>query len=135
MYYLSKQRADMRERLVFRRPFDPKGYQMGGCVRFDEISPETARELIALDFLDPEDAQNSSPTAEEFVRFCEEHDGDWYLHGYVISPTRDDTRVTIEGIGSRGAIPDDSLIDFIKMCRDADELNAERGCGVYCWYD
>lgn len=135
-YVLKKEDAEKREQLVFHRPFTLDRYNGGGGVcSFDAMPVETAKELLRLGYVDPEDAQNLSPTAQEMVSFCDDGTERWYLHGYVVSPTRYDTRVTFEGIGSYEALPADAMVDFLLFARGADELQAERNGPVYCWYD
>ena len=74
-------------------------------------------------------------TAQEFIDFVEKHNPeDWTFHGYVVSPDREDRRVSIEGIESAGKLSKDDLIDFLLEFRMADELDIDDGI-AYCWYD
>lgn len=130
----NRNQQNEREQLIFHRDYDEK-YYLGGCERFEDLDVNTALYLIQRGFLDPEDDQNGSPTAQEMVDFCMDHDGEWTLHGYVISPKQDDCRVTIEGVQSSGPLSADAAVDFLKTFRYADELEASVGCGAYCWYD
>jgi hypothetical protein len=58
-------------------------------------------------------------------------------HGYVVSPDRDDYRVTIEGLECpEFKLTEDSFglyINFVKLCRHADEL--EINSELYSWWD
>ena len=126
--------ANIREQLIFGRDYDPDNYR--GTCQFDNLSFQKAKELMERGYLSPEDKQNESPTAQEFVDFMAAHDPDnWFLHGYVVSPYREDVRVSIEGIGSVGPITDHDMVDFLRTFRHADSLIAEDEQPVFCWYD
>lgn len=86
----------------------------------DPITPATARELVDHDYLDPESSQNFSPTAEELIEFAEYVDDQFDGHeagliGYVISPHRDDTRITLTGF----IVEIDDDVDLDPMLREA----------------
>ena len=135
--YLPEKQAKEREQMVFGRDFDWKRYRYGGVSHFDNLPPIAARKLIQRGYLKREDCQNSSPSAEEIIDFCESFPAaDWYLHGYAVSPARDDCRITIEGCGTDGPVEDPStIITFAKFFRYADELTAGLDSPLYCWYD
>ena len=137
MMYMSKADADRREMLVFGRKYDPANYRMGGIASFDHMSAKTARELITIGLMDPEETQEGSPTNEEFVSFVEGCDDpeEWFIHGYVVSPERDDCRINIEGVGAYCEVSVDELLEFVKAFRNADELVASPDSLPYCWYD
>lgn len=138
MKKLSMEEANEREQLVFKRNYDPQVYsRMGGLQRFDNMTVETARKLIDLGYLDPDDCQNSSPTNGEFVEFIEgcKNPGDWYLHGYAISAERSDCRVNIEGISTYCEVDQEDMVNFLMQNRFADELQAGINQSLYCWYD
>lgn len=125
-----------REQIIFHRHYDPANYEGGGICKFKKISYATVKKLLEKGYLLPDESCECSPEASEFVNFVEEHDPDnWFFHGYVVSADRDDTRVTIEGIGSYKPLDPDSLIDFLQFFRIADEIMDEKGKPVYCWYD
>lgn len=132
---LTLEQAEQREQIVFNRPYDTDSYRRsGGCRRFDNMDVNTARKLIRLGYLDPNDCQNASPSAREIIDFCSDDDSDiWYLHGYVISPERGDCRITIEGCGSSARPSSDRIVAFVDMFRYADEFSIDGAC--YCWYD
>lgn len=128
--------ANEREQIIFGRNYDPENYKAGGVCRFNHLDLEKVLRLVDKGYLSPEDTQNYSPKAGEFIRFVQEHNPAlWSFHGYVVSRERDDSRVTIEGIESNTPIPLNDLLDFLVDFRFADELNAEENKPVYCWYD
>ena len=134
--YLSKEAADEREQILFGEPYSKSNYSLGQIRRFDLLSVDDASRLVKKGYLLPEESQNNSPTVREFIEFARNHpDTEWYFEGYVISPERDDVRVTIDGFGSTGIYSSEDLIAFIMEYRYADELSAELGGGCRCWYD
>ena len=131
--YMENSAANERELLIFGRAYDPENYKYGGINRFEFMDPATAKDLIRRGFLDPEETQNWSPTAKEFVDFCHDYGSGWTLHGYVVSPERADCRVTIEGISCDRDLDRQEIVDFVEMFRGADEFSVDHG--AYCWYD
>ena len=132
---LTFEQANEREGLVFDRAYIDENYQLGGVAWFDEMSVETAKKLIEKGYIDPDDAQNNAPCAQEMVDFCDDGSGKWYLHGYVVSRDRDDSRISFEGVGSHGPITAEDALWFTKAFRYADNLNVEIGGEAYCWFD
>jgi hypothetical protein len=55
-------------------------------------------------------------------------------HGYAVSADRHDYRVTIEGVAMSGEYSKDTLLAFVKMFRDADELTLSETY-LSAWYD
>lgn len=123
--------AKDRDLIIFGRP----GNYLGGIERFSKLSLSALRKLFVREYIDPDDSQNGSPTASEYLGFMEDHsDPSWTVHGYVVSPKRGDCRVTIEGCEKDGAPTIDEIIDFVRMFRDANEFEVKK-TGLYCWYD
>ena len=91
--------------------------------------------LISEGFADSEDAQNCAPTYKEIMDFIEVHP-DFTAHGYIVTPERDDYRVTVEGVAG---YTDDCGEEraFAKMFRRADEYECNEHGDGYCraWYD
>ena len=132
---MTKEQAEEREQLVFGRSYASEKYSMGGICYFDNMSVQTAKKLMNAGYIDPNDAQNCSPTAEEMIQFCDDDTGAWYLHGYVVSPDRADCRITFEGVRSECELTAEQALDFLQAFRFADELTAGVGQTAYCWYD
>lgn len=127
--------ANERELLVFDVPYNKKAYELGGIRRFEDMAVGTAKELLRKGYVDPCDAQNLSPTAQEMIDFCDDGSDKWYLHGYVVSPEREDCRITFEGVGSHGILTAQEALDFMSYFRYADNISADIGGSAYCWYD
>lgn len=112
----------------------PNDYPFGGIRMFNGATVKQIKTLLDEGFLDPEDAQNDSPTAIEFFEFMQEHPT-LTAHGYVVEPARIDCRVTIEGLEGYLTDPDD-IEAFKQFCVTASELTVNECTGyVYSWWD
>lgn len=104
---------------------------------FCELTAEVMQQLIDENFLDPEDTQNDSPSAGEFLDFMKKYPF-VKAHGYAVDVSRSDYRITIEGIEAE--IPSDEnvkitfIIDFADLCRDASEFDIGEKY-AYAWWD
>ena len=132
MKILTKEQTDQRDMLIFGEPYDPAEYS-GGTRHFERMDLKTAKELISLEFMDPEQGFNDAPLVKEFVEFMEDHEG-FTAHGFTVSPDRSDCRTEIEGLIFDGGYSREDLADFIQAFKDADELMTEQE-HLYCWYD
>lgn len=102
-------------------------------IGFLEMTVEIGKKLIDFNFLDPNDCQNNSPSNEEFVKFMEKYPN-VTAHGYIVSPERQDVRISIEGLSFCGYPERELLIDFVLFNRFADELQIDNE-GLYSWFD
>lgn len=89
----------------------------------------TGVQLMALtedNLLQPflDDAQNNSPTVQEFITFISEQKDikRYTLECYVVPTNRDDTRLSIEGISGKD-LSSIELQRAIENFRHADEFN------------
>ena len=119
-----------RDTMIFGS-FDREKY-MGGVRQFNNLPCSILMNLVTEDFADLEETQNDSPTIQEFIKFMKTYKG-YTAHGYVVIDTRDDYRVSVEGIEKGDdAESIEELKDFIKLCRWADGLDVDT---MSCWYD
>lgn len=104
----------------------------GGTRHFEGLTLVQLTELIELEFCDPTGRQNNSPTAEQFCKFMEKFP---FLraHGYVVHRSRDDYRMTIEGLHFDGTPSREHTTAFRKFCKGADNLPYCNG--LYSWWD
>lgn len=137
-----------RERIVFGTDVDwddaTGGMErIGALSRYMDsgISVETFSQLIEEGYVDPDGSQNRSPTMMELCEFGEqalqEYDGiDVVYGGYMISPNRGDSRITITSIDieAAGQIPRDLLTDFAEEFGGADELRLDDNV-LSAWWD
>jgi hypothetical protein len=106
---------------------------LGGTRHFEALDFKQLERLVDNDFIDLEGTQNCSPSAGEFMEFLEKYPKAT-AHGYAVSHKRDDYRVSLEGVGFRGRVSKKLLMDFVYLCRHADEFHAGDG-ELYAWWD
>lgn len=106
---------------------------LGGCQSFTELTLTELNLLLDENFIDPEEYQNDSPNTMQFKEFLDKYP-DVRLHGYIVSPERDDYRVTIEGLEYYGDVSKEMLQDFINVFRYADDFICEDD-HLFCWFD
>jgi hypothetical protein len=106
---------------------------LGGTRRFDSLNLEQLHALIRNEFIDLEDCQNYSPSVGDFLDFMKKYP-EVEAHGYAVSHKRDDYRVSLEGIRFGGKVTMKMLLDFVHLCRHADEFHADEK-GLYAWWD
>jgi len=124
--------VEKRDELIFGEPMN---WDKHDIVYYSCMDVGTLTQLISLGFADPEMTQNDSPTIEEFVEFMTRYPS-CVAHGYVVSPNRDDCRVSIEGlVCSEDLVTNDMLYDFVGSFRCADEFTVSKEDGLYCWWD
>jgi hypothetical protein len=121
-----------RDEIIFGE-YKPDDYKFGGVKRFSNLSLNSLTLLVEEGFLHPEDYQNCSPYAEDFVNFLKQHP-DFTAHGYSVDISREDYRVTIEGIELSGTTSRETEREFVKFARCADEFEVSDN-GLYCWWD
>jgi len=121
-----------RDALIFADPID-WSKDRNGVKRFEGLSLDNLKAMLSKGFIDPNENQNNSPDTEEFAEFMENHPK-FTAHGYIVSPYRNDARVTLEGVTMLGEIDKDDIIAFYEMFRYADEITANETC-LHCWYD
>lgn len=105
----------------------------GGTKRFRHLTLTQLNELINNNFIDLEDAQNSAPSVAEFYEFMKDHP-EVEAHGYAVDKSRSDYRVLIEGLKFNGSVSMPLMLDFVKLCRYADEFVCETN-RLYSWWD
>lgn len=132
MFYMSRQLADRRDQIIFGQDYDKDKYS-GGLRRFGRINGEDLHKLLNCGFADPEEQQNSAPTIGEISKFLDDHPNFW-AHGYVISPERDDHRVSLEGVECGSDYDLSDVQDFFSLFNYPDEVTVDK-TGMYCWFD
>lgn len=108
-------------------------YHMGGVNRFDGARAEVLQKLIDLGFADPNDRQNDAPSYGKIVEFLKKYPR-FTGFGYAVDVTRDDYRVTLEGVlGPDGRLTQEELEAFVELFRTADEFRTTSPARA--WYD
>ena len=106
---------------------------LGGSQSFEHLTLDKLQLLLDERFIDPEEYQNCSPNTMDFKAFLEGYP-EATVHGYIISPARNDYRVTIEGMEYHGEVSKQMLSDFVEMFRYADDFKFSDEY-LYCWFD
>ncbi len=125
--------VNRRDQIIFGKRYQEDDYRYGGIRHFDHLNLNTLKDLINENFIDKEECQNDSPSTEDIYEFIQSHPR-FTCHGYAVSISRSDYRVTLEGVELNGWYSREELIDFIEMFRYADELCIGEE-NLYCWYD
>lgn len=120
-----------RDELLFGE-FDLGKYG-GGIRHFEDLGYDDLKYLMEQRFISYNDYQNGSPCAGDIMHFMEDYTK-FTAHGYAVSPTRGDYRITIEGVELQGDYDHETLLAFIEMFRFADEFDIEPN-HLYCWFD
>lgn len=132
MFYMSRGLANQRDQIVFGENYNSEKY-MGGIRRFDYLNAEDLNKLLNLGLADPDEQQNEAPTTKEISNFLNNHQNFW-AHGYVVSPERDDYRVSLEGVECGSDYDLSDVQDFFSLFKYPDEVIVEK-TGMYCWFD
>ena len=107
---------------------------LGGICRYINLTVERLEELIKNNFIDLDEKQNSAPTVREFYEFMKKYPC-VRAHGYAVDKSRSDYRVSIEGLHfTAHSITKELQLDFMKLCRKADELTCTDE-KLYSWWD
>lgn len=99
----------------------------------EELSIEQLNALNKEGLLDLEEQQNYSPTIKEFIDFMSEFP-QVKAHGYIVSPQRDDCRISIEGLICNENITEELLFQFANGFHLADEFQVSKEC-LRVWWD
>lgn len=120
-----------RDEIIFGN-YDPDTY-MGGIRRFEDMSYETLKLLVAEGFVDVEECQNLSPSIQDMMQFAEKYGKNYMFDGYVVSDKRDDYRVSVDGFKHIGPFEDfNEQNAFADFCSEADDLDLDL---AYAWWD
>ena len=118
-------------------------YYVGGIRRFEDLSIDQLKTLVAEDFVHEDDCFNSCPEIKSFIQVVEKMismagENDELVVtfiGYAVDQTRADYRVTIEGIKykSRYKLDRDIIDEFYNFAKNADELSLSDTEGRAWW--
>lgn len=101
--------------------------------RIDSITLEQLHELNDNGFLDLDQTQNESPSVAEIMDFMTKFP-QFTAHGYAISSSRPDMRVSLEGVECHSPLDKEATRAFIALFRLADEFELT-DTYARCWYD
>ena len=120
-------------RLELLNPFITDHSSSGGINHFKNLDINTLKILMDEGFANPNESTNHSPTTKDYYEFLKRNP-QFTAHGYVVDPSRDDCRITIEGIHFQGKVNIDQIISFINLARFADDEIVSKNT-LFCWYD
>ncbi len=122
---------ETRDKIIFGNYKDSK-YRFGGTRSFRGLNVDTLKILLDQNFIDPNETQNASPTVFEIYSFMENYPL-YTAHGYAVVDTRDDYRISLEGVEKGGpANSVEELKDYMNLFRYADEFDEST---MFCWFD
>jgi hypothetical protein len=129
-----KRKIDFEERDKFivanmQTRLQEKGYDI---FWFEGLSYKDLLTCIKKGWADPEETQNSSPSIQELADFLEDNPA-FKAHGYVVSPGREDRRISLEGVKACRRPSPRSVQAFFGMFRQADECDIVMP--YRAWYD
>ena len=133
---MTKKEVTKRDRIVFGKNIPEYVEGQDPYRTFAGLTAWKLRQLLKLGYADPGENQNRSPTIQEFLEFMDGFPGGACIsaHGYVISPPRDDTRVSIEGLQVTGRLVFAHHKAFVDFNRCADEITFEENY-MRSWWD
>lgn len=130
--YITKKQEERRMNLLEIEHSMWDCYPVYDILYFKHLTPEVYHKLVHEGLIDPEDAQNNSPTFSNMNDFCEKHPG-FTMHGYVVSPYRSDCRITCEGVEMENP-NSEYMNDFYHMFYGADTCKFTIDV-ARSWYD
>lgn len=128
--------SENRDRIIFGAPVDwPQ--EFGGLKYFDTLTIGRLQHLIREGFVNPSARHNLSPTIEAFLEFARIQASkgcEFTFLGYAISPSREDYRVSIDGIIFNGHCSFELVSEFNEFAYEADELDIQPHY-LRAWWD
>lgn len=100
-------------------------------ISYFKINLPTFIRAMKMGYIDKDDNQNNSPTAERLLKFALNNQelGNFTFSGYLIYPPRRDFRATVDCIEAHASHPD--IKDkFMNIRKNADDFQIS---DVYCW--
>lgn len=123
--------VDLRDELL--RPYFADESEHGGIRRFNRVPLDLLEKLIFHRFVFL-GKWNSCPGVQDlFLPFLRRHP-EFTCHGYSVSKERRDCRIAVEGVECNAHMTIESVIDFAKTFRGADDFNLAPS-HARCWYD
>jgi hypothetical protein len=129
--------AERRNALLapFRRTEEPFTMfdESADLFYFHRLPVEVVSQLLQEKYIDPDERINDSPSPAEYFDFMRRHPG-VTAHGYATHISREDYRVSIEGIAHAAPVPDSLLQDAKLLCRGAGQFKVDED-GLSIWFD
>ncbi len=126
----NKKQQDKLRHEILNIEYDSKHYDVKYV---KDISLEQLLRLIDENLIDVEEAQNNSPTVEEFINFLKDYPK-FKAHGYIVTPDREDFRISIEGLKVEEDLTTEEILAFSNKFHNADEFQVTTNY-ARCWWD
>ena len=121
-----------REVIIFGRELNENEWN-GGTKSFESLNLYQINQLLEIGALDLEDTQNNAPSVGKIIEFIKKNPR-FVAHGYVVSESRPDCRISFEGVKLEGLSTEEEKKAFIEVFRHADDLEFDNNF-LYAWYD
>ena len=123
--------AEMRDEML--RPYLLDGSAYGGINRFRGLPVDVLEKLIFNGFVRLGRWNSCAGVQDLFLPFLLRH-REFTAHGYAVSKERPDFRIEIEGVECDSPMAIETVIDFAKTFRRADDFFLSPA-HARCWYD
>lgn len=128
---LTEEQFDERDSIM--DAFVPERYKAygwsGGVKPYQGLDLKTLKMLVEKGYASSNERQNAAPSIKGFMEIMERNP-DLKAHGYFVERTRDDARISVEGVEGKCA-PEDAR----KFKRADDYTYSSKTGELYCWYD
>jgi len=141
---LTAKQQETRDKLIFNEktsvnyvPGQERRY-VGGVRHFQRLPVIVLHELLRLGFTDPAEKQNDGPTLQEIVDLAAtlSKETTIELAGYAVERTREDCRVSVDGVLLTGEINSSTRRlwwDLLK--KHHPDRNEEEKNVLFAWWD
>lgn len=106
----------------------------GGIAHFNNLKFSQLNQLSKHRFLNFKDRQNNCPNIGKIFMFLN-NNPDFTAHGYAVDSSRNDYRISLEGVEIKRPCTEKEWDEFKKLFGGADELRGSYDTPLYCWYD
>lgn len=93
----------------------------GSLNYFEGMPAEVLKQLVDLQFADPEERQNNAPDIADMLLFLEDNPK-FTAHGYTVPIGRKDYRISVEGVECKERLSSEEIEKFVNTFREADDF-------------
>lgn len=94
---------------------------VAGIKRFQGLSFDQLDSLVEENFISLEDKPTFAPNAQEIYDFLKDNP-DFTVMGYLVSPDREDYRISLDGVELKRKPTVDEIIEFVALFRLASDF-------------
>jgi|GEM_PF-1059790 hypothetical protein len=136
VYFTHNSDYENRDAIIFGKPLKWEDIR-GGAYSFSELTLQKLEELVNQGFALITARHNDSPYVGEFLTFARnqaDRGFNFHFHGYVISPKREDYRISIDGISFHGHCTPELISEFEKFIGIPDDKYIKPDY-LFAWWD